>query len=175
MKGPKDVLVLERTNIPVNDICNALCERKNFSQIQQSYPVSLEEIIECIDMFATHCGPLERDFISFDCSQDESNPRNIMVDIDSISEWVFLSIIDEGIQDQGINDDVGKLIAAGITSLLKDAVSDTLNLADPRHRGPLHNLVIPSFEEAFQKITIDNVDEIIAYLNFDLEEIRDRL
>ncbi|MGY8868731.1 MAG: hypothetical protein ACKVJK_24250, partial [Methylophagaceae bacterium] len=60
-RGPNNVLVLERTAVPVNLIADQVCCRVEVARIQQRYPVSVAEIFECIEAWTDIREPSENE------------------------------------------------------------------------------------------------------------------
>ena len=47
-RGPNNILVLERSAVPVNDIVELVCSRQELKVILRKYPITEAEVFECL-------------------------------------------------------------------------------------------------------------------------------
>ena len=67
-KGPRNIHVVARNNVPVSDICDCVAEHKPLDWIMSRYLVTEDEVFECIDAyidFGSDPSTLRRDLKRF--------------------------------------------------------------------------------------------------------------
>lgn len=177
-RGPNNTQVIDRTGVPIQQVCELVCDRLSMEELKAALPVTDEEVYECIETFVREYGPRDSDYMNLACIIDEENPINQTIDTVSISDWVFLAILDYGF-GSGLGDfsQYHITVAYGVflSEILKDCMSDIVHGMDIASNDPLHAIVLGAFEKMWEPVRMHNVDDAIHFLGFNSEEIHARI
>lgn len=162
-RGPNNILVVERTAVPVAEVCSELIRKETFSEVTETFPVNKEEILECIDIFCSGFGPRENDFLEVICTVIEGD---IELETVGLSDWVYLSLVELGVVFLPETDDLMELYVKGLEQVMYDCLTDKMaGLKDFRNSG-VHDVVFTGFEEAYGKIDKKEAEKLLKLLDF---------
>lgn len=167
-RGPENILVVDRTGISVLDICMSILHSGTFENITKKMPVNKEEIVECINTFCDHIAKSEHDFIEIECKKEGDL---IHVETVGLSDWVFISALQIGLELEPEEQDINTVYAAGIESIFVDCLVDEYKDVEHYKFSDIHKLVMDGFTTAFGKVERDDVITMLLSLGVDLEEL----
>jgi len=162
-RGPQNVLVVDRTCVPVWEVCDQAIEHGSYEKVLQRFNITEKEIFECFDAFSDLNGPTGNDFIEF-APEEVSQEWDLDVITASISDWAFLTVISYGRTIDEKQTDLGELFTIGLAEIFKDCISDVadghFNAGDV---SAIHELVFMSYQEQIKKIDRETAKQIIAH------------
>lgn len=146
-KGPNNVAVVGKLAVPVIDICSAFITSDTITEIIEKYPLTKEEIIECILFFHLNYGPTENDFIELVCDYVHGN---MSVDTAGLSDWVYISTFVRGIVDAPSEDSIMELYTIGLQRAMHEALTSVIE--DKPWPNKLSEMIFSAFEKSFGKV-----------------------
>lgn len=163
-RGPNNVLVLDRSTVPVVEICSAIISMDDITDISKKYPVSTAEIFACAELYSDHYGPTEYDFIELESQLVDKELEVITV---GISDWVFLSLINFAHFDNETTTDIRLLYSMGLQKVLTECLIDIKNGEDHYEYSDLHRYVLDAFMYVYGPVDQDNVEQVLNLLEID--------
>lgn len=167
-RGPGDILVIDRTVVPVHELAAETLYRDNVSDLLNRYPVSRTEYFHAIDVFVDNFGPNQGDFIELEC---DSRDGDVSIDTVGISDWCYLHFVAIGHDIEPEFDDLTKLFIIGIESAMMDCLLDIKTGDDSYEDSDIHNYLIHAFRAAYGKVG-DEIDDLIISLEKNSQELR---
>lgn len=164
-RGPNNVLVVERSCVPVFEVCESVTARYTVDDLKARYQVTEDEIFECIDAFSDLYGPSSNDFIEFDCTESTKlDFTDLDVDTVAVSDWVFLTIITYGRTLNMHSVDFSLLYEIGIEAIFVDCLRDIARGSiDYSDISAIHSIVFNSFETQVQSISKQQAKQLLEY------------
>lgn len=169
-RGPNRFLVVDRNAVPVHEVCSALIHIPDINKVIQKYPISYDEVIECVSAFCDIAGPTMYDFIEITCNK---NGNNIEVETAGLSDWVFLAAVNIGADALPGETNVNILYAKGVETIMIDCLIDMYKDVEYYKYSDLHNLVIESFIQAYGPIERSDIAVLLVSLGVDLNELQE--
>ena len=167
-RGPNNVLVLERTAVPVNLIADQVCCRVEVARIQQRYPVSVAEIFECIEAWTDIREPSENEYIKFDVSYANGDLDVMTI---GISDWIYLSLVAQGRMYHPDNIDLQELFKLGLEQCIVDCLMDLRDGNTNYEMSELHRLIWEEYERQYdEELTVDKIQELLYSLGVNYKE-----
>lgn len=161
-RGPQQIMVLERSAVPVHEIIGALCLYETIEEITTRYPVDENEIWVCAEIFADQLGPTDKDFIAMNVFEDAQGERH--VETVNISDWVFVSCVMLGtdIHDGDETPSIHELYAMGVEEAVTQCMDDLINDSDDFREVALLTMIWDGFEAAWEQLKPGAVQELLA-------------
>lgn len=168
-RGPENVLVVDRTCVPVYEICDAVIYSTTPEDIMQRYQVSSEEVFECIEVFADLAGPSENDFIELVKLDPEETEEGTDIEIDietaAVSDWVFLTLVGIGYTDRPEVSEFRYLFAYGLQSVLIDCIKDIKIDCKDYELSDIHLICYTAFTNAYGDLTKEEATNLLEILD----------
>jgi hypothetical protein len=163
-RGPDKILVLDRLAIPIFDVCSSFIDLDNVSEILEKFPLSKDEIKECMIFFHDNCGPYEHDFIDLVCSQEDSD---MTVETAGLSDWVYVSAVLRGMLSSPEVNSILELYSIGLQLYMFDALDAVTNgLPQP---SPMSQMVFDAFEANYGIVEPIDAAMLLQTLQEDLK------
>ena len=170
-RGPRNVLVLDRTAVPINLVTDYVCSRMDVAKLKQKFPITEDEIFLCAETWADVRDATENDFIEFSVTTVDGE---IDVITKGISDWVFLSLVSIGRQHKPSCIDYDELYLIGVQAVFVDCFLDIVNNNTHYELSDVHNILYKEFSAKYgQEITSDNAKDILRSLNIDYRDFID--
>ena len=167
-RGPHNVLVVDRTCVPVWEVCDQAIEHGDINQLLSRFNITEKEVFECLDAFSDLNGPTGNDFIEFADIRDEDEPDGSNDDIlnvvtAAVSDWVFLTVITYGRTLRTDITDLTNLFAVGLSEIFRDCLTDIsqghFNSGDI---SEIHELVFMSYQSQIRLINTADANRLLA-------------
>jgi len=166
-RGPHQIMVLERSAVPIHEIIGAMCHHETLDDIKLRYPVDNNEIWVCAEIFADQLGPTDRDFVAMNVFLDDQGEQH--VETVNISDWVFVSCAVMG-ADESDSENIHELYAVGVEMVVMDCIDDIINGNENFREVPLHSIVWDAFEVAWNDLKPGAIDEMIEKVRVNLQD-----
>jgi len=162
-RGNNNTLVVDRTCVPVWDLCYAISNYKNPAELKQRFQVNTEEIFACIDAFSDMNGPTENDFVTFTWEEIDGD---VDLNTTKISDWVYLTVINYGrtleANTEVFNDLYTRGLEAVFTDCLNDIIDGNRNFEDA---SDVHRIVFTSFEKEYGHVDAEKANKLLVSWN----------
>ena len=166
-RGPNNILVLSNSAVPVNDISDLVCSRQPLSTILRKYPVTEEEVFECLDAWVDTRDASENDYIKFDV---EFSNGDLDVMTMGISDWMYLSLVVQGRVYFPDNNDLEKLFMLGMEQVITDCLMDIRDGNSNFDMNELHRIIYEEFERTHGAVDEDKAGELLLSLGVNYQE-----
>ena len=166
-RGPNNILVLSQSAVPVNDICDLVCSRQELATILRKYPVTVEEVFECLDAWVDTRDASENDYIKFDV---EFNEGDLDVMTMGISDWMYLSLVVQGRVYFPDNSDLERLFMLGMEQVITDCLMDVRDGNTNFEMNELHRIIFEEFERTHGQVSEDKANELLLSLGVNYKE-----
>jgi hypothetical protein len=161
-KGPYNIHVVARNNVPVYDICDAVAEHKSLEWIQNRYMITEDEVFECLDTYVdlAEKNPFQ---LTLRCAADETDSDIYIIDTSHINDKMYFSILIYG-RLFFETKDLHELFTYALNLIIIESVLDFRENSsqDPES---MHMAVFEAFEESYGRIDESNVDHILTQLD----------
>lgn len=163
-RGPQNVLVVDRTCVPVWEVCDQAIEHGDINQLLTRFNITEKEVFECLDAFSDLNGPTGNDFIEFaDISEEEDDEDSLSVVTAAVSDWVFITVIGYGRSLRDDITDLTRLFAIGLAEIFRDCLTDIsqghFNSGDI---SEVHELVFMSYQSQIRLINAEDANRFLA-------------
>jgi hypothetical protein len=162
-RGPQSVLVVDRTCVPVWEVCDQAVEHGDFPKLLTRFNITEAEVFECFDTFSDLNGPTGNDFIEF-APEDIAEQWDLDVITAAVSDWTFLTIITYGRTINESELDLGELFTIGLAEIFRDCLTDVaeghFNTGDI---SAIHELVFMSYQAQIKEISSTLAQDILAH------------
>lgn len=165
VRGPENVLVIDRTAVPVEQICDEVLESHEKSQVLAKYPITELELFGCLEAFSDTQGPLYRDFVSISCEKNAND--DVEIETLGVSDWVYLTAVYLGHQVMPNEDRFDTLYAYGMESVMFDCLLDIKNGRASFDHSDIHRIVFDAFIDAYGDLSMEDVDKLLTSLKED--------
>ena len=166
-RGPNNVLVLERSAVPVNGVCDMVCTRQELSLIRRKFPITTFEVFECIEAWVDIRVASENDYIKFDV---EFNNGDLNVMTMGISDWIYLSLVMQGRIYNPDNDKLEELFMLGMEQCITDCLMDIRDGNTNYDMSELHDIIWTEFERTYGIVDDNKVNELLLSLGVNYKE-----
>jgi len=166
-RGPGNVLVLERSAVPVNDVCDLVCSRQELATILRKFPISEIEVFECLDAWVDTRDASENDYIKFDV---EFNEGDLNVMTMGISDWMYLSLVVQGRVYFADVNDLEKLFTLGMEQVITDCLMDIRDGNTNYEMNELHRLIWDEFERTWGPVSVEKSKELLLSLGVNYQD-----
>lgn len=136
-RGNDNFLVLSKSAVPVDDVCSAVIDRKKLDWICNRFPVSVDEVFECIETAAdegtNYAGGLSL--------INTGTPDDIDLETLSVNDTVYFGLIAYGHSIKPDALDFDQIYNIGLINVIKDIYTDLAQNASYFDNSDLHNCV----------------------------------
>jgi len=160
-------LVVGKFSVPIREITDCIVERNELEVICKKYPISKEEVFECLDAIADLDSITSRDRLK--CKNIGTN-EDIQIQTVSITDNLFLKIVQFG---KVINDnleDFNKLFDVGFLNLAYECYEDIHNGHRQFENSELHTIVFDAVESMIDGQI--SMEDLYNLLQVELDEIK---
>jgi hypothetical protein len=164
-RGPDKIFVLDRLAIPVFDVCSSFIGADSISEILLKFPLSKDEVKECMVFFQDNCGPHEHDFIELHCTR---NGSDLSVETVGLSDWVYVSAVLRGILANPSEEEIVELYSNGLQLYMHDALDAIIN--DIPQPSPLSEMVLQAFMESYGPVDPMDAAMLLQTLQDDMQD-----
>ena len=161
-RGPEDIMVVDRNCVPIADVCTTIISSETVTEVTQKLPVNVEEIFECVNIFADYFGPQENDFIEIECAKDGNDTA---VEAVGMSDWVYFGALQMGHALNNREDDFQVLFSMGMEKIMYDCLCDIIEGIDDYSLQGLHQIVFESFSKAYGNIDQKTARRLLGTLS----------
>lgn len=156
---------IESTGTPVISVLDSLLEQRNLQYTRQCFPVTNEEIFDCVDFYLETKELSKSDFITFTVAKDE----NDVVDLTTsgITKWPFFSILSYGRIFNPKEERCKDIYASGLENIFKDILTDLYKNERDFLQSQIHELVYHSFIESYGELDATDIEYLLESLNVD--------
>ncbi len=164
-RGPRNHLVLEESGILSKEIWDAIADHKDTTWLKTRYPISDDDIFECIDALIDLTEADDKDFIELVCVKTGEEPNDIELETRGLTDRIFFSVVSYAKSIYAADTDIQVLYTKGLMQLINDCLNDITNGSSAYTESYLHNKVYESFVNAYGKV--GSVDDILTILDKD--------
>lgn len=164
-RGPQNVLVVDRTCVPVWEVCDQAIEHGSVEQLLTRFNITEQEIFECFDAFSDLNGPTANDFIEYEVAEDaDIDAWDLDVFTAAVSDWVFLTVVTYGRTIQEAETDLSKLFTIGLAEIFRDCLSDVSEgHFATGDISAVHEIVFMSYQKQVKEISSADATRILAH------------
>jgi hypothetical protein len=150
-RGNDNVLVVSGSAVLVDDIGDAVLDRKNLDWLCKRFPITVDEVFQCIETLA-EMSTGYKDGITL---INRGNEKDILLETISVNETLFFGLIDYGhsIKPDALDFDI--IYNTGLVKVIEDIYFD---LRDGEHHfevSELHDSVYQSIRQEIGDIEPD--------------------
>lgn len=161
VRGPQQILVVDRVAVPVTAVCDAVIDLRTKSEVRSVLPITESELFGAIDAMVNIVGINHRDYINFSCDRQL---EDITVETDSVTDNVYLSALLFGYDLRPQEDHLFSLYAHGVESIMYDCLLDCSHGSTHYMHSELHSLIYDAFCKAFGEPTPDEILKLLECL-----------
>lgn len=169
-RGPKNHLVLESSGILIKEIWDAVADHKSVDWLMQRYPITEDEVFECIDALIDLTEPDDKDFIQLRCTNEGNSIETMELETVGITDRIFFSIVSYGKSLNENSTDIQHLFTYGLMLIINDCLADIKEGIAEYKESYLHNLVYNAFVDAYSQVApVDSILDILdkeSFFNF---------
>ena len=161
-RGHLNTVVVLPSAVPVQEICSAVIDRKTLDWICRKYPVSVDDVFDCIDYVADTAKPST--FIRGIKFLNSGDEVDFDIETISVNDTVFFSMISfgHGIKTEALSFD--EIYNIGLVQVIKDIYNDLAQDAKYFESSDLHNAV---YEALYEEIGDVDPQQILSSLKGD--------
>jgi hypothetical protein len=161
-KGPLNIHVVARNNVPVDDVCDAVAEHKTLEWIQTRYMVTEDEVFECLDTYVDLTE--KKSFhLELSCIADPENSNIYGIETSVINDKMYFSVLLYGrlfFETRNLQE----LFTYALNLIIIESVMD-LKQAEPTDPNSMHSVVLDAFRQSYGDIDETNIDHILTQLD----------
>lgn len=163
-KGPYNIHVISRNNVPVEDVCDAVAEHNSIDWILNRFLITEEELFECLD---TYVDLAERTQFQLElqCIADSEASDIYGIETASINDKMYFSVLVYGRLFFDIRN-LQELFTYSLNLIIIESVMDLKESnkfeADP---NSMHSVVLEEFKKSYGDIDETNIDHILTQLD----------
>ena len=169
-RGPDNIIVLDRTRVPVDEICEAVADHKPMTWIKNRYPITDEEIFQCLETFIDMTVPVRGDRLELRLLKSSSPSRLFDMETVVISDRVYFAILSYArvLAPQCL--DVHLLYRIGIESILVECFMDIKdNKFNLDEADGLYRVVFEAFKKIYNSVEA-NIDQLLEQFSKEHKE-----
>lgn len=148
-RGNANQLVVSGSVVPVSDIGDAVLDRKNLDWLCKRFPISVDEVFQCIEILAEQCHQY-KDGITL---INRGNEKDILLETISVNETLFFGLIDYGHNVKPDMLDFDQIYNAGLVKVIEDIYFDIKSGETHFEVSELHDAVYQAI-----KLEIGDID-----------------
>ena len=161
-KGPRNIHVIARNNVPVSDICDCVAEHKPLDWIMSRYLVTEDEVFECIDAYIDFAEKKPY-MLELRCAADPDDANIHGIETSQINDKMYFSILTYGrlffdikpLQDL-FTYALNLVIIESVLDLKENVVVDA---------DSMHGVVLAAFKQSYGDIDHTNIDHVLSQLD----------
>ncbi len=136
-RGNDNILVVSGSAVPVDSIGDAVIDRKNLDWICKRFPVTVDEVFQCIEALADSSTQYTDGITLI----NRGNEKDILLETISVNETLFFGLIDYGhsIKPEALDMDI--VYNAGLVKVIEDIYFDLRNGENHFEVSELHDAV----------------------------------
>jgi len=163
-RGHNNILVVSSSAVPVEDITDAVIDRKNLDWICNRFPVSVDEVFECIDCIADSAKAST--FTGGITLLNTGNDVDLDIETVSVNDTVYFALISygHGIKPSALSFD--EIYNIGLVNVIRDIYQDLAQGAKYFESSDLH---ITVYEALLAEVGDLDPHHILASLKGDTE------
>ncbi len=138
-RGKGRVLVVAKSAVPIFDVCESAIIRPDIDTVKNLYPVSEEEIFECLETFIglpNHGLNKATDFIKFTYDEEKQN-----FDFSQVSDALFFHLVLFGRVFDPVESNFVNLSIIGLKHCLLECLTDMADGNTNFKSIPMHNMI----------------------------------
>lgn len=159
-RGPNQIMVVDRTGVPVKEVCRAVIAKSKISETCAKFALSEDEVFAAIDAMKDAITIDKEDFIEFSITRTE---LDVHVETVGLTDCLFLSLVCFG-KDTTESDEIDMLFANGISVVLLNFFKDLENGTDYYMHCDVSRMVAEEFERAYGPSMLEDLDILIDTL-----------
>ncbi len=161
-KGPYNIHVIARNNVPINEVCDSVAEHKSFEWIKNRYMFTQEEIFECLDTYVdlTEKKPFH---LELSCIAGSTDSDIYSIETSAINDKMYFSILNYGrifFETRNLQE----LFTYALNLVIIEAVMD-LKQGEPVDPSSMHSVVLEAFRNSYGVVDESNIDHILTQLD----------
>jgi len=154
--------VIDESAVPVHNIIDSIIEDRDLTLTYKKFPVTEMEVFACVDfVLDREENNVREDFLNF--AVDYSDDGVILINTESLSNWVFLTCLSYGHAMYPNVTDVNTIFSRGIEHIMYEVLSDLEEGNEDFKASRIHCIAYDSFCESYGEIS-DNKEEIYMLL-----------
>jgi hypothetical protein len=161
-KGPHHLHVIDRNNVPVHEICDAVADHKTLEWIKNRYSITDDEVFECLDTYVdlSEKKPL---IIKLSCTADSEGSDIYGIETTEINDRMYFSVLNYG----RLFFDASCLQELFTYSLNLIIIESVMDLKDKIDMDPasMHSVVLEAFKESYGEVDASNIEHILEQLD----------
>ncbi len=161
-KGPNNIHVIDRNNVPIGEVCDSVAEHKPLELIKKRYLITDEEIFECLDTYVdlTDKKPF---IIKLSCTADPNGSDIYGIETTEINDKMYFSILNYG-RLFFEADCLQELFTYSLNLVIIESVLDLKDntMCDPES---MHGVVLDAFKDSYGTVDASNIDHILEQLD----------
>lgn len=165
VRGPDSILVVDRTAVPVEEVCAAVLDSDAKEQVIERFPINDDELFGCLEVFSDTQGPLFKDFVEISCTNDAG--ETLEIETLAVSDWVYLTAVYLGYQVFPNENRFYTLYALGMESVMYDCLLDLKNGRASFNHSDIHRIVFDAFIRAYGDLTDADIEKLLVSLKED--------
>lgn len=161
-KGPHNIHVIDRNNVPVTEVCDSVAEHKSLEWIKNRYLINEDEIFECLDTYVD-LAEKKSFIIKLSCTADPQGSDIYGIETTEINDKMYFSILNYGRMFFDA-DCLQELFTYSLNLVIIEAVLDFKDntLSDP---DSMHSVVFHAFKNSYGEIDSSNINHILEQLD----------
>jgi hypothetical protein len=161
-KGPHNIHVIDRNNVPISEVCDSVADHKSIDWIKNRFLVTDDEVFECLDTYVdlTDKTPF---VIKLNCTADPNGSDIYGIETTEINDKMYFSILNYG-RIFLEADCLQELFTYSLNLIIIEAV---LDLKDSTDNDPMsmHSVVLDAFRDSYGNIDSSNITHILEQLD----------
>ena len=138
-RGKEKTLVVANSAVPVFDVCESITRLTDVEELQTKFPISEEEIFECVETFLSlpqHAIDDARDAIEFTYDSESKN-----FNFKSITDVLYFNLVLFGRIYEPKEKNFVRLTVVGLKNVLLECLTDMSKGNMSFKEIPMHNLI----------------------------------
>ena len=161
-KGPRHIHVIDRNNVPIVEVCDAVAEHKDLKWILNRFMITEDELFECLDTYVDLSEKTSL-IIKLSCTADPDGSDIYGIETTEINDKMYFSILNYGriFFDSSC---LQELFTYSLNLIIIEAVMDfkDSSYADPES---MHSVVFEAFKLSYGDVNAENIDHILEQLD----------
>ena len=161
-KGPRNIHVIARNNVPISDICDCVAEHKTLDWITSRYLITEDEVFECLD---TYVDLFEKKpyMLKLRCVADSQGSDIYGIETSEINDKMYFSILIYGRLFFNI-ESLQELFTYALNLVIIETILD-LKENIVVDEDSMHGVVLNAFKKSYGEVNHTNIDHILSQLD----------
>lgn len=161
-KGPRNIHVISRNNVPVEDVCDSVAEHKTLEWIKNRYLITEDEIFECLDTYVD-LAEKKPYHLELSCIADPNNADIYGIETSAINDKMYFSVLVYG-RIFFDTKNLQELFTYALNLIIIESVMD-LKQGEPADPNSMHSVVLEAFRDSYGIVDETNIDHILTQLD----------